>query len=95
MLNISIADQIQPSVERQSIEAGFNTVTDYIHHLIVREQTRLDVSEVDLTDPNVLMQLPLAERRRILTMQAAEMTEHYEQDSEWREFTAGDLVEYS
>ncbi len=95
MLSISIADQVQPFVEQQSMAAGFTTVNDYIHHLIMREQTRLEQAEVDLTDPTVLMQLPLAERRRVLEMQAANMVEHYEQDMGWREFTAGDIVEYS
>ena len=94
MLSISIADQVQPFVEKQSIDAGFTTVSDYIHHLIVLEKTRLEKTSVDVTDPIVLMRLPLAERRRILTMQAADMVDHYEQDPGWREFTAGDIVEY-
>ena len=80
MLSISIADQVQPFVEKQSIDAGFTTVSDYIHHLIVLEKTRLERTEIDVTDPIALMRLPLAERRQILTMQAAEMVEHYEQD---------------
>jgi hypothetical protein len=95
MLSISIADQVQPFVEKQSTAAGFTTVNDYIHHLIMQEQTRLEQTEVDLTDPIALMPLPLAERRRVLEMQAADTVEHYEQDLGWREFTAGDLVEYS
>lgn len=95
MLSISIADQVQPLVEKQSMAAGFTTVNDYIHHLIMQEQTRLEQAEVDLTDPIVLMRLPLAERQRVLTMQAASMIEHYDQDPEWRDFTAGDLVEYA
>jgi hypothetical protein len=61
----------------------------------LQEQTRLEQTEVDLTDPIALMPLPLAERRRVLEMQAADTVEHYEQDLGWREFTAGDLVEYS
>ena len=95
MLSISIADQVQPFVEKQSMAAGFTTVNDYIHHLIMQEQTRLEQDEVDLTDPIVLMRLPLAERQRVLTMQAASMIEHYDQDLEWRDFTAGDIVEYA
>jgi hypothetical protein len=95
MLSISIADQVQPFVEKQSMAAGFATVNDYIHHLIVREQTRLEQADVDVTDPIVLMRLPLAERQRLLTRQAESLLEHYAQDSDWREFTAGDIVEYA
>jgi hypothetical protein len=46
MLSISIADQVQPFVEKQSTAAGFTTVNDYIHHLIMQEQTRLEQTEV-------------------------------------------------
>ena len=40
------------------------------------------------------MQLPLAERRRILAKQAEAMVEHYEQETEWREFQGGDIIDY-
>lgn len=45
-------------------------------------------------DPVALMRLPLAERRQILAAQAAAMVEHYQQEPDWREFTAGDIVDY-
>ena len=45
-------------------------------------------------DPVALMRLPLTDRRQILAAQSATMVEHYQQDAEWREFTAGDIVEY-
>jgi hypothetical protein len=41
-----------------------------------------------------IMKLPLAERRRLLAEQAERMAAYYEQDSEWREFQGGDIVEY-
>ncbi|HTL88882.1 MAG TPA: DUF6364 family protein [Leptolyngbya sp.] len=40
------------------------------------------------------IKLPLAERRRILAQQADAIAFHYEQDAEWRELQAGDIVEY-
>ena len=40
------------------------------------------------------LRLPLAERRRILTEQAEKLTNHYEKDSEWREWLDGDIVDY-
>jgi hypothetical protein len=44
--------------------------------------------------PSAFMQLPLEQRRRILAAQAEAMVEHYEQDTEWRKFQGGDIIEY-
>lgn len=41
MLNISLPDQLQAFLEAQATATGFNTVSEYIHHLILREQERL------------------------------------------------------
>jgi hypothetical protein len=40
------------------------------------------------------LKLPIAERRQILERQAEAMIEHYQQDSEWKELMAGDIIEY-
>jgi hypothetical protein len=41
-----------------------------------------------------ILKLPIAERRRILAEQAEAIAFHYEQDTEWKELQAGDIVEY-
>jgi Arc/MetJ-type ribon-helix-helix transcriptional regulator len=41
MLNISLPDQVQPFIEEQAAAAGFNSVNEYIYHLILREQERI------------------------------------------------------
>ena len=41
-----------------------------------------------------LLRLPLGERRRLLAEQAARLEDHYQKDGEWREWLAGDLVDY-
>jgi antitoxin ParD1/3/4 len=41
MLNISLPDQVQSFVEEQAIAAGFNSVNEYVYHLIMREQERI------------------------------------------------------
>lgn len=41
MLNISLPDQVQTFVEEQAIAAGFNSVNEYVYHLILREQERI------------------------------------------------------
>ncbi|MEG3863679.1 DUF433 domain-containing protein [Microcoleus sp. herbarium12] len=40
------------------------------------------------------MKLPLAERGRILEIQAEAMLQHYQEDREWQELEAGDLIDY-
>lgn len=39
------------------------------------------------------MQLPLDERRKILARQAEVMLQHYQEDREWKELEAGDLID--
>jgi hypothetical protein len=101
MLNIPISDQLLPFIEKQAAMAGFRTISDYIQDLILREQQRVESLKTrewgDRTqslDPIELMRLPLAERRQALASQATAMVAHYEQDEDWRTFTAGDIVEY-
>jgi antitoxin ParD1/3/4 len=41
VLNISLSEQIQTFVEEQASVAGFDSVDDYIHDLILREKARI------------------------------------------------------
>jgi hypothetical protein len=96
MLNISIPAKIQSFIEQQAHETGFASPNDYVVHLIQQEQKRLEARQHQVSDydPIELMKLPLADRGRILAAQAEAMVEHYREDNEWREFTAGDIIEY-
>ena len=38
--------------------------------------------------------MPLEQRRQILAQQAEKMVEHYQQNPEWKELGAGDIIEY-
>ena len=40
-----------------------------------------------------LLKMPLAQRRQILAQQAEKMVEHYQQNPEWKELGAGDILE--
>ncbi len=40
------------------------------------------------------LKLPMAERRQILESQAETMVTHYQQESEWQELMAGDIIDY-
>jgi hypothetical protein len=42
MLNISLPDRIIDFIERQAISDGFNTPSEYVSHIILREQERLE-----------------------------------------------------
>jgi antitoxin ParD1/3/4 len=41
MLNISLPSQIIDFIERQAIADGFNTPSEYVVHILCREQERL------------------------------------------------------
>jgi antitoxin ParD1/3/4 len=42
MLNISLPNQISDFIERQAIADGFSTPSEYVFHIILREQERLE-----------------------------------------------------
>ncbi len=51
-------------------------------------------TQLSLRDRIAFLKLPLIERRRILARQADKMVNHYQNDSEWRELMAGDIIDY-
>ncbi|MEG4328999.1 DUF433 domain-containing protein [Microcoleus sp. AT3-A2] len=59
-------------------------------------------TDIDLEIPTLasypsrreFMKLPLEERGRILERQAEAMLQHYQEDREWQELEAGDLIDY-
>ena len=53
-------------------------------------------SKLTLSQRRDFLKLPIAERRRILAQQAAELelTKHYRKDAEWQELSVGDITEY-
>ena len=53
-----------------------------------------DDQSPSLKDRLAFLKLPIAERRRILESQAETVLEHYQQDSQWQELMAGDIIDY-
>ena len=47
-----------------------------------------------LEQRRAFLQLTLEERRRLLAQQAENMVEYYQENTEWQEFLAGDIIEY-
>ena len=63
--------------------------------MLPKKMAKVD-QELSLAQRRAYMQLPLAERRKRLAAQAAQMAEHYEQEPERTECMAwqgGDIVE--
>jgi hypothetical protein len=66
----------------------------YLQHSSNPEISDLTNQPLSLSERLAFMKLSLDERRQILQQQADAMSIHYEQDSEWREWQTGDLIEY-
>ncbi len=47
-----------------------------------------------VTNRRDFLKLPLSERRKILRKQSDEILEHYEKDTEWKEFQTLEIHEY-
>ncbi len=45
MLNVSLPDNLEAVIAQQAEQAGFDTATDYLVHLVLREQDRLSQQE--------------------------------------------------
>ncbi|MEG4499761.1 DUF433 domain-containing protein [Microcoleus sp. F10-C6] len=71
-----------------------------IEALICKGQIQKHPADIALEIPTLadypsrreFMQLPLEERRNILAKQAEVMLQHYQEDREWQELEAGDLI---
>ncbi|MEG4574308.1 DUF433 domain-containing protein [Microcoleus sp. N3A4] len=50
-------------------------------------------TRADCPSRQEFMKLPLEERRNILAKQAEAMLQHYQEDKEWQELEAGDLID--
>lgn len=57
-------------------------------------QTMEPSTDKPLSERRKFLQLPKAERNRILSEQAKEMADFYENDTEWREWLVGPIIEY-
>jgi uncharacterized protein YuzE len=72
---------------------------DDVEYSIITGKTEVDQEGKDqdtlsLADRRAFLKLPLAERRRILSQQVADLVDHYQQNTEWKELLAGDIIDY-
>ena len=64
--------------------------------MITQEEILRQNAVISLTDRRAFLKLPIEERRKVLTVQAERMAQHYEQESEALEREAwqgGDVLE--
>ena len=89
-------DEIDADIAAQEAEG------DRIEALNSQRKIQKQPTDIALEIPTVanypsrkeFMQLPLEERRNILAKQAELMLQHYQEDREWQELEAGDLIDY-
>ena len=79
-----IATEIGADRQTESASAKANT----------SELIREDEDSRDLEAIKAFLKKPAEERKRIMAEQAEAMQFHYEQNTEWKEWLAGDIVEY-
>ena len=89
-------DEIDADIAAEAAEG------DRIEALNSQRKIQKQPTDIALEIPTVanypsrreFMQLPLEERRNILERQAEVMLQHYQEDREWQELEAGDLIDY-
>jgi uncharacterized protein YuzE len=52
------------------------------------------LAPITLEQRRAFLKLPLEERRRLLAQQAGDLVDHYQQNTDWKEFIAGDIIDY-
>jgi hypothetical protein len=78
---------------RIEIQSPDLTVGQTVEEVSSHSSTTEDISP-SLKQRLAFLKLPMTERRNILESQADIMLSHYQQDSEWQELMAGDIIEY-
>ena len=75
-------------IEIQAPNLSVGQTVEVIILVPISEQT------LSLEQRQDFLKLPMSERRRILESQAQTILNHYQQDSEWQELMAGDIIDY-
>lgn len=92
-MKLNLPPEIEISLETRATEHGLPVeiyLGQFLEHAF---STKLAETEGDL-DRRSFLKLPLPQRRQILAAQAERIAPYYEQNSEWKEWLGGDLVEY-
>ncbi|MBJ7899086.1 MAG: hypothetical protein GC158_03970 [Cyanobacteria bacterium RI_101] len=84
---------------RIEIQSPNLTVGQIVEVVILVEEVSSDLCITKDNSPSLqerlaFLKLPIAERRNILESQTERILSHYQQDSEWKELMAGDIIDY-
>ncbi|ACB53252.1 hypothetical protein cce_3904 [Crocosphaera subtropica ATCC 51142] len=93
MINI---EKLQRDLDELPEEAQ-ELLIDFVEILKKRysSSNQQETSEnLTLEERRAFLKLPLSEPRHILSQQAEEMENHYRQNTDWKEFLAGNIIDY-
>lgn len=76
------------------IQAPTLSVGQTVEIVILIPEAIPEEQTLTLEERQDFLKLPMSERRRILESQAEAMLAHYQQDSQWQELMAGDIIDY-
>jgi len=97
-VEISITTTVLPGGKIELISPEFIAGQQATIHITL-EEAHTPVSNPNIEQPSPInrrafMQLPLAERRRLLSEQADILAADYDQDPDWQQLQADDFVDY-
>jgi len=95
-MTIEVRDEAYRAMRDVAVRTGRApemVAQEWVEKIAQQPATARSRSELAV-DRRAFLRLPPTERYRLLAEQAEQLREHYQQDSEWRELEAGDLVEY-
>lgn len=75
-------------IEIQAPNLSVGQTVEVIILVPIAEQT------LSLEQRQDFLKLPMSERRRILESQAQTILDRYQQENEWQELMAGDIIDY-
>lgn len=95
---VYLTAKVQPGskIELQSSNLSEGQIVEVIIILpeIENDNSSKNNELLDLEKRKAFLKLPIAERRRIMEAQADKMLSHYQEDTEWQELMAGDMIDY-
>lgn len=92
---------VQEILQAEGVTGKISTDDILSQHLVSFQQSSLDTDEEEADEEDFTLEERIeflrkspAEQGKMLAEQAEKMRSYYEQDTEWKEWLAGDIVEY-
>jgi plasmid stability protein len=98
---VNLPEEVSAALEQLAAQTGRSLEVVLTQAVISYLQTHLGTNELpqtqtalSLSQRQSFLKLPVAERRRLLEVQAEALSAHYQTDTQWQELQVGDLLEY-